>query len=752
MARKRMQKVFALLLALSMIAGAVSMTAFAADEDTVQPSTATLETLTAALEAAQSELSTAQSNLKQAQDAYDAAKANVSKAALDTAQANLDAAQAALAAVAEGSDTSSEKSAVAQAQAELTSAQEEYNAAVAALSEKAALDTASTALSEAQAKANTAQASLDDYNKALAQPVIDKINALFAKESSGGSAISKDHTTKTEAQLTAIGSARAAYDALTAAAQAFVTNYSDLTEIETLTSSLYSKTKWAMSSIPASITTSSGIKVSIDQKNDETVLSLNKNKVYVATLTVEIPADYSGNIDVDLMDAMNLVLADLTPMMPGQRVMFNVRFINHSAHNYAYADNSLTITDTNLDQAKNHYGPVSAVMEGLYSYSGKPICTYGSVYRICNSALKALGCKTLESLSDTNLSAALKVAGYSGGVADLGKYYIDYYNKVYSSHNTRLDQFTNTQLSNIYNANPFPSGITEYAQMITETNKEVAETGYDFFYNVCNTFGATKINSIAGLSYANVSTAATAGVTQEYGAAIGNGELDDVFDSFVLAAGKTEVSNYIYYTISGPLTNNFVACMNVGFEMGLKLKQTDTSYTVVGNYFTNGTKDNASPVALQSATAATVGGAISVSPLDAWAAYNGTAYTLDSSKSSLTGTAVLDAAQNVLTLNYYRTTSGGNDGGNDGGDDGGYTPPAVIPETPTPTAEIPETVTPTAEIPETPTAEIPEEETPKANAPKTGDSDLVFLSAACACASLAGLLYVTLSGRKKDEF
>ena len=78
-----------------------------------------------------------------------------------------------------------------------------------------------------------------------------------------------------------------------------------------------------------------------------------------------------------------------------------------------------------------------------------------------------------------------------------------------------------------------------------------------------------------------------------------------------------------------------------------------------------------------------------------------------------------------------------------GDDDSTPASPVTLPEEPTPAAEVPGT--------EEPSAEIPEEETPLAEVPATGDSGLAALSGFCAAASLAGLAYVALSGRKKKD-
>ena len=96
----------------------------------------------------------------------------------------------------------------------------------------------------------------------------------------------------------------------------------------------------------------------------------------------------------------------------------------------------------------------------------------------------------------------------------------------------------------------------------------------------------------------------------------------------------------------------------------------DTTYNVVANYYTSKdegktyTQDNTSTVEVKTATTVKVGDALTVTPEDAWAMYDGNKYFIDAEKSEMTKTAVLDAANNTLTLNYYRNV-GSDDGDND---------------------------------------------------------------------------------------
>ena len=792
---KKMKQLFALLLTLSMTMSLLGVTAFA--EDTTDDSITELET---ALEAAKAKQTEAAAAVTEAQSAYDNAveealaeggalagqaagaaaaqeKLEAAQAEAEAAQAEAEAAQAALDALEEGADRTEAEEALSRAQeafsqkqsgqraaeAEVETANADLEAAKQTLPEYAALTEARTALLDAQEKVEAAQAALDDAHQELAQPAIAAINAIAA------SGFENNFKTKTDEQKQAVADARTAYDALPDAAKAQVTNYETLTAAEKYLSSVHSGTKWDIKAAPTH-TTSQGVRVTIDRENDETAIVFNShNRVYVATLTVEIPEDYSGDAAINLMDAMNIVKADLAPAMPGQRLMFNVRIINHSAHAYKYADNSMTITDTNLDGAQNYYGPVSAVMDGLYSYTGKPLCTYGSVYRVPNAALCALNCTELTQLTDEHLGAVLAENGYAGGIEDLAKYYVDYYNRVYQTSHTRLDEFTDDQLARIFNANKYPEGIETYEEMITETNEEAAQTGYAFFYNVCNTFGVSKYDSIDGLTYQDVSNAGTAGVAQEYGASVVNGELDSAFESLKITAGSTVTSKFLYYTMSGRLTNNFAACMNVGFEMGLRLTQADSEVTVNKTDSSNSIINGAQFMLYQNVTdgAETArayysldadGNVVWTSDADAARVFDagtfkvnlplGTYYlteiTAPGGYNRLTSDVELVVDESAETFYVVNTTSGGGGGGD--------TP--TPPPTPDPGTEIPDPDVPTGDQPDTPVepdqpVDIDDPDVPLSEAPKTGD--LLGLWLALTGISGMGLAGMRLTGRKKEQ-
>ena len=110
-------------------------------------------------------------------------------------------------------------------------------------------------------------------------------------------------------------------------------------------------------------------------------------------------------------------------------------------------------------------------------------------------------------------------------------------------------------------------------------------------------------------------------------------------------------------------------------------------------------------------------------------------------------------------IDVYYTTNGGSTPGGGGGDDGPTIipgedpedPPEEIPEENVPTTDLPEIDPPTTDLPEenVPTTDLPEEEVPMAEAPATGDSLSAWILAAAV--SGAGLVWLTLTGKKRKE-
>lgn len=88
-------------------------------------------------------------------------------------------------------------------------------------------------------------------------------------------------------------------------------------------------------------------------------------------------------------------------------------------------------------------------------------------------------------LTDEVLGAELVAQGYENGIEDLNKYYLDHYNKVFNTSATKLEDLPDAA---IYG---YSDRLKEYLGGILngnnetnrETNAEVSELGYNWFYN-----------------------------------------------------------------------------------------------------------------------------------------------------------------------------------------------------------------------------------------------------------------------------
>ncbi|NLD10181.1 MAG: LPXTG cell wall anchor domain-containing protein, partial [Clostridiales bacterium] len=132
---------------------------------------------------------------------------------------------------------------------------------------------------------------------------------------------------------------------------------------------------------------------------------------------------------------------------------------------------------------------------------------------------------------------------------------------------------------------------------------------------------------------------------------------------------ETEVNSYDT-TIEQGDYDNYAQITNTHTPLSPPVVQ-NTTYNVVANYYTSNdegatyTQDNATAVEVKTATAVQVGNPLTVNPEDAWATYDGNSYFIDADKSEMSKIAVLDAASNTLTLNYYRTVGGTDEPGDE---------------------------------------------------------------------------------------
>ena len=213
----------------------------------------------------------------------------------------------------------------------------------------------------------------------------------------------------------------------------------------------------------------------------------------IYTITVEIDENTEAEkLDVNIAEGFADILQNAS-QLPGSTMTVNIEVINHSQYNYGYSDNSLVLGTAPYalsfedNQNPDDWEKVTA-FDGFTVYIG----SWNDVTRSYNNALKALdiglnsddNSDVINALSDENLSECLEKAGYENGVADLGKYYIDYYNKTYNASIDDLKEADMDYLVNLFKCmNPEKSYGQHIDTEIRETCPEVAALGYYYLYN-----------------------------------------------------------------------------------------------------------------------------------------------------------------------------------------------------------------------------------------------------------------------------
>ena len=776
---KKMKKLLALMLALSVTMSLLSMTAFA--EEAENPITAletalaeareiltdreeqlaeTLRVYDAAVEAALTEngvLAQVAAAVTEAQEIVDTAQEAVSEA-----EAAVEDAQAALDALEEGADRTEAEAALNSANEALTLAGENLTIAQRALdTAEADLETAKKSLPEyealtaAQADVDTAretvdaaQKALDDANKELAQPVMAAINAIEA------SGFENNYKNKTDEQKQAVADARTAYDALSDAAKAQVSNYGALTTAEKFVNaySIPTTSKWDVDQqISEWVSTSGWI--------DQTRTFINQNKG--ARFDFTIVNTYHDEADGELIQgdqAINVPLAwtwTQGKQTPGAATMAAMTITNSSDHYFTYKSGSLYF---GLDDLES-YG----VMDGTTGFTGDPIA-YGSgihAFKRCsNRALKALYQTTddlkKEEIQDAALYEKLEEAGYTGEGA-LARYYLDFYNHYYKTEHTSLDEFTTPQQAAMFSS---------FRQSnVGETDPEVLQCMYNFFYNELFRAGLTEFDAASIPASGD-----TYGVGQ-YMDRDGTpyrtleNELKEAIG--MLAPGETVTLPAVYLGLMGEEMTNVNATASFSYQFYFRLAQADSKVTVnktdASNNVLSGAQfklyqnvadgtqttktyysldENNSVVWTADAAAAKVFDAGTFTLELPFGTYYLTEITAPSGYYPLSSDMELVVDETVETINVVNTTSGGG---------GGTTTPTPDPD---PGTDIPEPDVPTGELPDTPVepeqpVDIDDPDVPLGEAPKTGD--LLGLWLVLAGISGMGLAGMHLIGRRKEQ-
>lgn len=272
---------------------------------------------------------------------------------------------------------------------------------------------------------------------------------------------------------------------------------------------------------------------------------------------------------------------------PGDMKDFKIKIVNESKNSYGYVDKSLRINTPklstyNLETDKGVY--TNPMPKGMKGFDGQDLMVKFTPTRTPNNALKSL-VKSNDSLevyntisNDEKLGSLLnEIYGEnSGGVDNLNKYYLDFYNAQYGTKHSRLDQFTENQLFNMFYDDLESGGA---GKMVVETNVEVAETLYKYFYN-----------AVLGVAPYDLIKDDGARVDQTYtvGNIMANGYYIPAFENYmneltVLRSNEGQKTESILnwgFHIDGEYDFNIFNNMDYGFEMGFKLEKKVGDVTV----------------------------------------------------------------------------------------------------------------------------------------------------------------------------
>ena len=264
---------------------------------------------------------------------------------------------------------------------------------------------------------------------------------------------------------------------------------------------------------------------------EETTTKIKPNFIKETdTIVYTIPEDYDGKkIYINISEDVRVITEG--KYVPGDSRPFTIKVVNNSKYTYNYIKNSFKVLTDDLSKlgASDDYYKydVNGVASGIYvkntlSFDNQQIGAYWSIKRTLNDALKNLytiekssnikrekigntwkyvyyyadgtTCPMYTSwssnvcdkmLSDEVLGAELISQGYKNGIDDLNKYYLDYYNKLFGTEAKKLEDLPDAAIYGYSDRlNRYLGGILNGNRYnYQETNAEVSELGYNWFYN-----------------------------------------------------------------------------------------------------------------------------------------------------------------------------------------------------------------------------------------------------------------------------
>ena len=195
---------------------------------------------------------------------------------------------------------------------------------------------------------------------------------------------------------------------------------------------------------------------------------ITKRVIDSVTATYTIKEDYNEDT-INIVPGIFKAISESDGYVPGDGIKVNIQIINKSNNKYLYKDKSFILSTMDISNYEER-------LENSKGFDGQVIAGTFGPNRTANTAIRTLYGKSIKKdmMLDEALGKKLEEAGYKG-IEELNKYYLDFYNKKYNLECENLEDLPANVISEIFNGNNYP---------IKESNLEIAELGYNYWYNV----------------------------------------------------------------------------------------------------------------------------------------------------------------------------------------------------------------------------------------------------------------------------
>lgn len=273
--------------------------------------------------------------------------------------------------------------------------------------------------------------------------------------------------------------------------------------------------------------------------------------------TIIIPANFK---DRELKLKSIIFVNDKYIFMPGEIRNFSLKIINLSNNIYTYQNNSLYLKPVEDDKKYHNlisYNKFKIPIPMYHLYNSEPLKALYDGYNLSDDELK-----------DENVAAKLKELGYTNGIQDLDKYYIDYFNKNYNTNFVSLEDLTTTYINKIWTNK---SKISK----TRETNTNLIKFYQNNFYNFLLTM---RYNSKSDLDNNIYSIGAYSRKEKSYQ------DLNATLLNITLPKTSKTALEPFFFHLNGPLTRNSYTGFTYDIEMGMIFNKV-LKYGIVNVYY-----------------------------------------------------------------------------------------------------------------------------------------------------------------------